>query len=94
MSRMFISCETLTDWFNEFSEDQTDWIITEIIDNLCSSLADTNILIVDTTDKEASEKLQNINNGIVSALRDLKKLKNEVAEEIASGGVLKQGGRN
>ena len=71
MSKMYISCETLTDWFADY---------------------ETNILLVDTSDKEESAKLRTINNAIVSAVRDMKKLSNEVTELIANGEVLQQGG--
>lgn len=91
MSKMYISCETLTDWFADYDADKSQWIITEIIDNLCQGLAETNILLVDTSDKEESTKLRTINNAIVSAVRDLKKLANEVTELIANGEVLTQG---
>lgn len=91
MSKMYVSCETLSDWFNDFDADKSNWIITEIIDNLCQGLAETNILLVDTSDKEESTKLRTINNAIVSAVRDLKKLANEVTELIANGEVLTQG---
>ena len=92
MNKMYISCETLSDWFNDFDADKSNWIITEIIDNLCQGLAETNILLVDTSDKEESAKLRTINNAIVSAVRDMKKLSNEVTELIANGEVLQQGG--
>ena len=92
MSKMYISCETLTDWFADYDADKSQWIITEIIDNLCQGLAETNILLVDTSDKEESAKLRTINNAIVSAVRDMKKLANEVTELIANGEVLQQGG--
>ncbi len=91
MSKMYVSCETLSDWFNDFDADKSNWIITEIIDNLCQGLAETNILLVDTSDKEESRKLRTINNAIVSAVRDLKKLANEVTELIENGEVLQQG---
>lgn len=91
MSKMYISCETLTDWFADYDSDKSNWIITEIIDNLCSGLADTNILLVDTDDEDDIKKLRNINNAIVSALRDLKKLNGEVKAIIENGEVLAQG---
>lgn len=91
MSKMYISCETLTDWFADYDADKSQWIITEIIDNLCSGLADTNILLVDTDDEDDIKKLRNINNAIVSALRDLKKLNGEVKAIIENGEVLAQG---
>lgn len=93
MSKSYISCETLDDWFANYDDDQKDWIVAEIIENLCQGLADCNILLVDTTDKDESDKLRNINNSIISALRDLKKLRNEVAEIIANGDVLVQNGK-
>lgn len=91
MSKMYISCETLSDWFADYDSDKSNWIITEIIDNLCSGLADTNILLVDTDDEDDIKKLRNINNAIVSALRDLKKLNGEVKAIIENGEVLAQG---
>ena len=91
MSKMYISCETLTDWFADYDADKSQWIITEIIDNLCSGLADTNILLVDTDDEDDIKKLRNINNAIISALRDLKKLNGEVKAIIENGEVLAQG---
>lgn len=91
MSKMYVSCDTLSDWFADYDADKSNWIITEIIDNLCQGLAETNILLVDTSDKEESTKLRTINNAIVSAVRDLKKLANEVTELIANGEVLTQG---
>lgn len=92
MSKMYISCETLADWFADYDTDKSQWVITEIIDNLCQGLAETNILLIDTSDKEESAKLRTINNAIVSAVRDMKKLANEVTELIANGEVLQQGG--
>lgn len=92
MSKMYISCETLDGWFNDYDdENENNWILPEIIDNLCSGLADTNILLVDTTDEDDIKKLRNINNAIISALRDLKKLNGEVHEAIANGEVIVQG---
>ncbi len=92
MIKRYVSCETLDDWFNLFEdEDEKNWIISEIIDNLCSGLADTNILLVETTIEDDIKKLRNINNAIVSALRDLKKLNAEVHEAIKNGDVLMQG---
>ena len=91
MKRKWISSETLDDWFDGYNADTTDWIVTEITDNLCKGLAETNILLVDTTDKEDAAKLRTVNNAIVSALRDLNKLKKEVAQAIAEGEVLCRG---
>lgn len=91
MSKQYISCETLSDWFDDYNADKSDWIISEIIENLSQGLTETNILLVDTTDKEDSEKLRTINNAIVSAVRDLKKLSKEVTGLIANGEVLSQG---
>lgn len=90
--KKYISCETLDGWFNDFEdEDEKNWVLPEIIENLCQGLADTNILLVDTNDEGDIKKLRNINNSIVSALRDLKKLNTEVHELIAKGEVLAQG---
>lgn len=92
MSKKYISCETLDGWFNDYDDDnEGNWILPEIIDNLCSGLADTNILLVDTIDEDSLKKLRNINNAIISALRDLKKLNAEVHEAIDNGDVLVQG---
>ena len=93
MSKKYISCDTLDGWFNDFDDDnEKNWILPEIIDNLCSGLADTNILLVDTDDEDDIKKLRNINNAIVSALRDRKKLNGEVKAIIENGEVLAQGG--
>ncbi len=92
MTKKYISCETLDNWFSDFEdENEGNWILPEIIDNLCSGLADTNILLVDTTDEDDIKKLRNINNAIISALRDLKKLNAEVHDVISNGEVMVQG---
>ena len=94
MSKKYISCETLDDWFNEFEDNnEKNWVLPEIIENLCSGLADVNILLVDTSDEEDIKKLRNINNAIVSVLRDLKRLNAEVHEIMEQGEVLVQGGK-
>ena len=92
MNKMYISSPVLDGWFNDYDPDEKDWVLPEIIENLCQGLADTNILLVDASDKGDQEKLRNINNAIISALRDLKQLNKEVSELIANGEVLQQGG--
>lgn len=91
MSKMYISCDTLDEWFGEYVDNEKNWVLPEILEKLCQALADTNILLVDCSDSGEIEKLKNINNGIVSALRDLKRLKKEVTEIIANDEVLIQG---
>ncbi len=88
MTSMYISCNTLTEWFNGFTEDETDWFINDVVERLYQGLADTNMLLVDNSNEDEQEKLRNINSSIIIALRDLKSLQKEVGQIIANGEVL------
>ena len=91
MSKNYISCNKLDALFGEYDDDDQNWVITEVIEKLCQGLTDVNIMMVEMRENEDLERLKTINSGIVSALRELKQLKKEVAAIIENGEVLVQG---
>lgn len=91
MSKMYLSCETLDNWFDEYNTNKTDWTLPEIIGNLQGALADTNILMIGA-DKSDMDRFKNINDAIVSALRDLSQLLKEAKDCITNGDILVQKG--